>query len=54
MMKSKILPTGMRQVRVTSSANNLHNPDSRGSTNYQAQGLLKHHKQKLYQQEMVE
>ena len=33
-------PTGQRQVLVTSSATNLNNPDSRASTNYQAQGLL--------------
>ena len=33
-------PTGQRQVLVTSSATNLNNPDSRASSNYQAQGLL--------------
>ena len=33
-------PTGQREVRITSSANNLNNPDSGGSAIYQAQGLL--------------
>ena len=33
-------PTGQREVRVTSSATNLTNPDSAGSGMYQAQGLL--------------
>ena len=33
-------PTGQREVRITSSANNLNNPDSGGASIYQAQGLL--------------
>ena len=33
-------PTGQREVRITSSANNLNNPDSYASHIYQAQGLL--------------
>jgi len=33
-------PTGQRELRVTSSANNLSNPDSGGASIYQAQGLL--------------
>ena len=33
-------PTGQREVRITSNANNLNNPDSYASHIYQAQGLL--------------
>ena len=33
-------PTGQRELRITSSANNLSNPDSGGASIYQAQGLL--------------
>ena len=33
-------PTGQRELRITSSSNNLSNPDSYGVATYQAQGLL--------------
>lgn len=33
-------PSGMRDLRITSSQNNLSNPASYGETTYQAQGLL--------------
>ena len=38
--RNQRFPTGQRQLLVTSSATNLNNPDSRASSNYQAQGLL--------------
>ena len=38
--RNQRFPTGMRDLRITSSQNNLSNPASYGDATYQAQGLL--------------